>query len=144
MNPKIEETRRDQLSPRQQPEEPLGPSIFFSNAAIKLSSVKKAKKSLPKSPRGKREVIRRLASKFQVRVKFGEKVGRKKSVLNEEVDWVIAFLNQRDISYTNLGRKDNVHVGTLKQKRYLLWAIREIFEIMHGSKLLESSEGDNF
>ena len=93
----------------QQSEEYLGPSTFFSNAAIKSRSVKKAEKSLPKSPRRKMEVITRLASKFQVCVKFREKVGRKKNVLSEEkVDWVIAFLNQPDILYTTPGRKDNM------------------------------------
>ena len=92
-----------------QSEEPLGPSIFFSNAAIKSRSVKKVEKSLPKSPRRKREVITRLASKFQFHVKFGEKVGRKKNALSEEkVDRVIVFLNQPDISYTTPDRKDNV------------------------------------
>ena len=60
----------------QQSEEPLGASTFFSNAAIKSRRVKKAEKSLPKSPRRKREVITRSASKFQVHVKFRQKIGR--------------------------------------------------------------------
>ena len=68
----------------QQSEEPLGPSTFFSNAAIKLRSVKRAGKSFPKSPRRKREFITRLASKFQVCIKFGEKVRRNKNALSEE------------------------------------------------------------
>ena len=37
--------------------QPLGPSTSFSSAAVKSGSVKKAEKSLPKSPRKKREVI---------------------------------------------------------------------------------------
>ena len=135
----------------QQSEEPLGHSTFFSNAAIKSRSVKKAEKTLLKSPSRKREVITRLASKYQIRVKFGEKLKRNKYLLSEEeVDRVFAFLNQPDISYTIPDRKQNVYVGTFNkvrkfaQKRYLLWTMREILEIINGSKLLESSEGDNF
>ena len=78
-------------------------------------------------------------------------MGRKKNVLNEgEVDQVMAFLNRPDISCTTPGRKDNVYVGIFNkenkfvQKRYLLWTIREILDIINGSKLLESSEGDKF
>ena len=62
----------------------------------------------------------------------------------------MAFLNRSDISYTTPGRKDNVDVGTFNkekkfvQKRYLLWTIGEISDTINGSKLLESSEGDNF
>ena len=111
----------------QNSEEPLAPSTFFSNAAIKLRSVKKAEKSL----RRKREFITRLVSKFQVPLKFGEKIGRKKNALSaEEVNWVIAFLNQPDILYTSPGRKNSVHVRTFSkvrkfaQKRYFLWTVR--------------------
>ena len=54
----------------------------------------KVEKSLPRSPRKEREVITKLASKFQVSIEFREKVGRKKNVLSErEVDWVMTFLN---------------------------------------------------
>ena len=79
-----------------------------------------------------------------------ERRSEERKMWSEEVDWVIEFLNQRDISYTSPGKKDNVHVGTfnkvrkLKQKGYLLWTIWEIFEIINGSKLLAYSEGDNF
>ena len=68
----------------QQSEEPLGPPAFFSNAAIKSRSVKRAEKFFPKGPRRKREFITRLASKFQVLIKFGEKVRRNKNALSEE------------------------------------------------------------
>ena len=94
----------------------MGSSAFFINAAIKSRSVKIAEKSLPKGPRRKREVITRLASKFQVRIKFGENVGRKKNALcEEELDRVIAFLNQPDISYKTPGRKENLYVGTFNK-----------------------------
>ena len=93
----------------------------------------------------------KLASKFQVRVKFGEKVGRKKNVLSEgEVDWVMFFANRPDISYTTFGRKDNIYVGIFNkakkfiQKRYILCTTRETLDIINVSELLESSKGDNF
>ena len=35
-------------------------------------------------------------------------------------------------------------VRKFAQKRYFLWTIREILEIINGSKLLDSSEGENF
>lgn len=131
----------------QQSEEPLRPSTFFGNATIISISVNETEKSLPNSPSRKREVITRLASIYQVRVNFGGKVERKKNAFSEEeFDWVIAFLNQPDISYITPGRKDNLSVGTFNkvrkfpQKQYLLWIIREILEIINSSKLLQSSE----
>ena len=68
--------------------------ISFGSATVESRSVMKVEKSLPRSPRKEREVITKLASKFQVRIEFREKVGRKKNVLSErEVDWVMTFLN---------------------------------------------------
>ena len=81
--------------------QPLEPSTSFSSAAVKSRSNKKVEKSLPKGPLKKREVITKLTSKLQDRVKFTEKAGRKKNVLSVgEVDWVMAFLNRPDSSYT--------------------------------------------
>ena len=82
-----------------------------------------------KSPRKKEEVIKSLVSKFNVKVKLGQKVCRKKNVLNEQGNqWVIEFLNGRDISYTP-GRR--VYLGKfnkvkrITQKCCLLWTIRD-------------------
>ena len=48
-------------------------------------------------------------------------MGRKKNLLSEgEVDWVMAFLNQPDISYTTPGRKNNVYLGIFnKEKKFV-------------------------
>ena len=77
------------------------------------------------SPRKKKEVIK----SFNVKVKFRQKVCRKKNVVNEqENQWVIEFLNGRDMSYTP-GRR--VYLGKfnkvkrITQKCYLLWTIRD-------------------
>ena len=56
-----------------------------------------------------KEGIKSLAPKFYVKVKLGQKVGRKKNVLSEqEKKWLIEFFNQPDVSYTSPGRRDNV------------------------------------
>ena len=113
-----------------QHEETLGPSTSFTNTAIKSRSIKKAERSLPQSPRRKKEVIKSLASKFNVRVQLAQKAGRKKNSLSEEeIQWVIDFLNRADISYTTPGRRDNVYLGKVNkikkfaQKHYFLWTI---------------------
>ena len=51
----------------------------FSNSAVISRPNKKVEKSLPQSPRKKKEVIKSLASKFNVKVKF-----RQKLVLSEQ------------------------------------------------------------
>ena len=128
-------------------QEPLDsqPSTSFSNSAVKSRIIKKVEKSLPKSPRRKKKVIKSLASKFNVKVKLTQKVGRKKNELTEqENQWLVEFLNRPDISYTTPGRRDNVYRGKLDkvkkfgQKRYLLWSIRDIMDLINGSKIVES------
>ena len=42
------------------------------------------KKCLPQSPQKKKEVIKSLASKFNMKVKLGQKIGRKNNVLSEQ------------------------------------------------------------
>ena len=121
------------------------PSTSFSNSAVKSRTIKEVEKSLPKSPRRKKEVIKSLASKFNVKVKLAQKVGRKKNELPEqENQWLVEFLNRPDISYTTPGRRDNVYLGKFDkvkkfaQKRYLLWSIRDIMNLINGSKIVES------
>lgn len=123
----------------------------FSNSAVKSRTVKRVEKCRPQSPRRKTEVIKSLASKFNVKVKFGEKSGRKKNLLSEEEQqWVLNFLDRADISYTTPGRRDNVYIGVFNkvkkyaQKRYLLWKIRDIFDIINGSKIMENVEIETY
>ena len=88
----------------------------------------------------------------KVKVKFCEKVGRKNNVLSDlEQQWVEEFLNRADISYTTPGRRDNVYLGVVNkvkkfaQKRYLLWKIRDIFDMINGSKVMENNpDSDTF
>ena len=126
--------------------EPASSQPSFSNSAIKSRTIKRVEKALPQSPRRKSEVIKTLASKFNVKVKFCEKVGRKNNVLSDlEQQWVEEFLNRADISYTTPGRRDNVYLGVVNkvkkfaQKRYLLWKIRDIFDMINGSKVMENN-----
>ena len=90
-------------------------------------------------------MIKSLASKFNVKVKLAQKVGRKKNELTEqENQWLVQFLNRPDISYTTPARKDNVYLGKFDkvkkfaQKRYLLWSIRDIMDLINGPKIVES------
>ena len=57
----------------------FGPRYLDSlcNSAVKLRTIKKVEKSIPQSPRKKKEVIKSLAFKFNVKVKFGQQVSRK-------------------------------------------------------------------
>ena len=66
--------------------------------------------------------------------------GRPRKDLNEEEKrWLIDFLAQVDLIYTNPGRKDNVYIGKenceriYKQRLYLLWNLRDIIDIGNGS-----------
>ena len=111
-------------------EESLSPSTSFSNLAIKSRPIKKAKKSLPQSPRRKKEAIKSLASKFNVKIQLAEKARGKKNGLSEEENQCVTnFLNRADISDTTTGRKDNIYLSKFNkvkkfaQKCYLLWTI---------------------
>ena len=93
------------------------PHTPFSNSAIKSRTIKRVEKSLPQSPRRKSEVIKSLVSKFNVKIQFGQKTGRKKKVLSEnEQQWVKDFLDRPDISYTTPGRRDVLLVFLTKLK----------------------------
>ena len=104
-------------------------------------------KALPNSPNKKVEVVSALTEKFSLRIKMKKKPGPKKSELTtEEENWLHDFLNRGDISYVNPGRADNVYVGKREgkrqyiQKRYLLWKLRDLFDIINGSDLLNSDD----
>ena len=99
-------------------------------------------KLLPKSPRKKSEVIKGLASKYKLRIQFNNKKrGRTEKVINDEqTAYLDEFFERPDITYINPGRKDHVYLGkvdgekTYAQKRYLLWTLRELFEILNGEE----------
>ena len=108
--------------------------------------MKKTANHLPQSPRKKVEIIQSLASKYQIRIKMHENRGRPRKELSEEKkDWMIEFLSQSDMTYTNPGCQDNVYIGKVdgEQKhlprQYLLWTLKDLLDIINGSELHSSN-----
>ena len=114
-------------------EERPSTSSSFSSKQILNRSIKKAERSLPLSPRKKVEVIGSLAKKFKLRI-----------------EWLENFLESADITYTTPGRRDTVYVGMdhgkrqYKQKRYLLWKIRDLLGIINASKVINNEQYASF
>ena len=75
---------------------------------------------------------------------------RRKELNEDEKIWLIEFLNQSDITYTSLGRKDHVYFGKFngerkyKQRQYLLWPWRDILSIANSNAGSEQSFGTRF
>lgn len=139
---------RDQLAESQQglapPSTPLPEQPSTSAFSCKQTlgrSIRRVEKSLPFSPRKKIEVVSSLAKKFKLRIAVqSNKPGRKKNMLNDdERVWLESVLERADITYTTPGRRDAIYVGMdggkrrYKQKRYLLWKLRDLLEIINGS-----------
>ena len=79
------------------------------------------------------------------------KAGRKKKELSqEEREWLENFLERADITYTTPGRRDTVYVGMdhgkrqYKQKRCLLWKIRDLLGIINASKVIINEQYASF
>lgn len=116
------------------------PTTAFTTKQSLHRSVSKVEKLLPKSPRKKCEVIKGLAHKYKLRIQFSKR-GRKANILTEDqTSHLTEFFERPDITYTNPGRKDNKYVGiingkkTFLQKRYLLWTLRDLLEILNGEE----------
>ena len=79
----------------------------------------RANNFLPKSPHKKAEVVEKLAEKYKVKFNFKKSArGRPRKDLNEEEKcWLIEFMAQADLKYTNPSRKDNVHIGKENRER---------------------------
>ena len=127
------------------------PGSAFSCKQSLHRSLSRANQHLPKRPNKKAEVIQRLATKYQLRVNFKETRGRTcKELVEEEMIWLIEFLNRSDITYTNPGHKDNVYIGKLngksqyKQREYLLWPLRDILLMANGTEKMEDSYESKF
>ena len=123
----------------------------FSTKQSRSRSLKKADEHLPNSPRKKVEIIKNLASKYQIRIKMNEKRGRPRKELNDDKKaWLIDFLGRNDITYTNPGRADNVYIGKVEGERkymprqYLLWTLRDLLEIINGTHELVLQSCSNF
>ena len=131
INPEKDTTNENENNP--------APSTSFTTKQALSRSVNKVQKALPFSPRKKSEVIGKLAQKLQLRIAPKGKRGRKSNDLSDEqIAWIEEFLNRSDVTYMNPGRKDNVYIGKVngerkyEQKRYLLWTIRDLLEIING------------
>ena len=59
---------------------------------------------------------------------------------DDQEHWHLEMLERPDMTTTNPGRKDNVYVGKIDlercyvQERYLLWNLRDAFEMLNGLK----------
>ena len=81
----------------------------FSTKQSRSRSLKKAELNLPQSPRKKAEVIKNLASKYQIRIQLKETRGSpRKNLIDNKKAWLIEVLGRSDLTYTNPGRADNV------------------------------------
>jgi len=115
----------------------------FSHSASKARSLRKAASALPKSPCKKMEIVKSLAKQFQLKIRdHGQSVGRpKNSLTDNELEWLSVFFERPDITYTLPGIKDHKYTGkvngesTFAQKRYLLWTLGEIVDILNGMPL---------
>ena len=88
---------------------------------------------------------------MQIKNKVKRKLRRRRKEPNKDKKiWLIEFLNQSDITYTSLGRKDNVYSGKFngqrkyKQRQYLLWPLGDILSIANNNAGSEQSFGTMF
>ena len=74
-------------------------------------SIKKAEKALLFSPTKKISYQWLSKTRYQLRIQYQEKRGRKPDLLTEEEqEWLVNVFERPDITYINPGRKDNVYV----------------------------------
>ena len=103
------------------------PDSLFSNKQTLHRNLSGADNHLPESPLKKPKIIEKLVEKYHVKIPFNTKRGRPRKDLNEEEKkWLETFFSHREVSCTNPGRKEHVHVGKIdgescyKQRLYLL------------------------
>lgn len=90
-----------------------------------------------------------LAKKYQLRISLNpKKTGRKPTELTEEEkQWLCNSLDRADLTYINPGRRDHVYIGKkdgqrqYRQKRYLLWNLRDLLNILNGNEVSGSPTG---
>ena len=64
---------------------------------------------------------------------------------DEEEKWVIEHLDDSSVSFINPGRKDSVYIGKVngvkhfEQKRFLLWPLRDLVDILNGNSETEAA-----
>ena len=85
--------------------------------------------------------MKNLAKQFKRKIKYDNqpKIGHPKNILaDDEVEWLRVSLEQPDKIYTLPRMKDQIYTGktngesTFVQRRYLLWTLGEIVDILNG------------
>ena len=73
----------------------------------------KVVKALPKSPNKRIEIVKSLASKFDLWIKLDHKtLGHRENALSDEEQmWLSKFLDRPDITSTNPGKNNQRYVG---------------------------------
>ena len=75
---------------------------------------------------------------------------RNNELSQEEREWLEKFLERAHITYTMPGRRDTVYVGMdhgnrqYKQKRYLLWKIRDLLGTFNAAKVINNEQDASF
>ena len=123
------------------------PSTPFSTKQAKARSISGAEKALPKSPRKKNEILGSVAKKYKFCIVMNKKkTGRKATELTEEEkQWIVDNLDRAYVTYVSPGRKDHVYIGKKDgerqycQKRYLLWNMRHLLNILNGNEVAGST-----
>ena len=125
---------------------------FFASQHKPTRSIQKVAKTLPKSPRKRKEVISALVKKFKLRIKPTQsKTGRPKNELTEsEKEWLKNFLDKPDITYVTQSQKDHCYVGEVDdksqyfQKQYLMWTLNDLLSVANGSSLIKNESSFEF
>ena len=115
-------------------------------------SFKKVVKALPKSPNKQIEIVKSLASKFDLRIKLDhKKLSRPENELSDEKQtWPSKFLDSPDVTYTNPSKNNKRYVENENEKsvfvpiKHLLWNIRNLLNIANGCSLANEIEIDSF
>ena len=75
-------------------------------------------------------------------------MGRKATELtDEEKQCIVDTLDRADFTYVNPRRKDHIYIGKKDrkhqycQKRYLLWNLRDLLDILNGNEVAGSTTG---
>ena len=70
-----------------------------------------------------------------------------KKLTDEKKQWIWYSLDRADLTYVNPGRKDHVYIEKKDgerqycQKRYLMWNLRDLLNILNGIEVAGSTAG---
>ena len=117
----------------------------FSQRSSQMRSVRKAEKSLLRSPRKRNAVVSSLAKTFQWRelpqYSQSNSGWSKQDLDADEKSWLIDFLDRRGIMYTTPGKRDQVYMGKINDKKvyetkkYFLLTLNNLLDILNGSEV---------